>query len=129
MYAVSVSNCTNRDGGVFCILIIDIISKSNVVLFTLSCASKHFFENVTCYSLVYLVQNNTGRIIGYFHSTVKIVRVSVWCWFFIFVVWNKWYIMYYFSLIYDDNLTLAMIYIKISCIIYFLPVFGSVVSW
>ena len=82
LYPVSVSDCTSPERVVFCISIVDLISKSAVVLFTLLCARKNHFEKAPYYSLLYYVQDYTHSIIGYCNSIAKIVRLSDLYWFY-----------------------------------------------
>ena len=94
--------------GMFCILIIDIISKISVVLFTLLRESKNHFKRALYFSWPYCVQDNTRRIVGYFHSTVKNHEVE-WLILPLFFpdIENKLSIMWYCPLTYNDNLILV----------------------
>ena len=50
LYSVSVINCPSSEHGVLCILIVDIVSKSALVLFTLLSARNNHFEKAPCCS-------------------------------------------------------------------------------
>ena len=93
-------------------LTVDLILKISLVLFTLLLASKNHFKKVPYYSWQYWFQEDTPRIIGYCHYTVKIARVSDW-YFFIFVILNKKLnVMCYCILNYYDNLILKFFILK-----------------
>ena len=120
-------NCPSPERGIFCILVIDLISKSALVLFKLLRASKHNCKKASCYSRV---QNNTQRIIDYCISTVKIVRVSDRYFYFFSVRWNKTrYIICYFQLTYDYNIILDMFILECYVSLFFLQNIESVIYW
>ena len=75
LYPVSVRNFPSPERGVFCILIVDIISKRSQVLFSLLCVRNYHYKRGLL-KLSSLSEKYTQRIIDYCRSTVKIVTAS-----------------------------------------------------
>ena len=73
-------HCPRPENGALCVFIVDIVLKRSLVLLTLLSSSKNHFKKGPCYIWPYSVQDNTQRIIGYCHSTVKCYRVRYWYW-------------------------------------------------
>ena len=118
------SGCSSTECGIFCILIVDLIFKSALVLFNLYLQASITSKN--CPIIVEFIKqkNNTQRIIAYCLSTIKIARVSdQYDFYFHFCnMEQKRYIICYCPLTYDDNLILDMLFIEILCIIFFLEI-------
>ena len=131
MYPCSVSDCPSPECGVSCILIVDHISKSALVLFNLLRASKHNSGKASCSSPPYYYQKDTQMIISHFLWSQYHKGEWPILYFFLLFLWMNKTInrMYYCILNSDDNIIFVTFSIKMSCIIVFLTNSESVISW
>ena len=117
LYQVSVSDCPGLACGIFCILIVDLVSRRALVVFSLLRA-----HNIT---------TTRGLYVMYFFSTVNIATVSYqYCsYLYYHNIHLCRYICCYCPLTYNDYVILNMLYFKLSLNFHFLTCIESVTLW
>ena len=102
LYPVSVSNLPEPERGIFCILIVDIIFRSTLVVFSLLRASNY--------------QEKMGLFVTYCHYTVITTRLNYkYCSYLSYCdIHQCRYIFCYCPLTYDDSIICIMFYYKLS---------------
>ena len=78
-------NLPRPERGVLCISIVDIISKSALVLFSLLCASNYHYNKGPVIVDNITNPHNKWRILLYYLSTVNIAAVSDQYWFYLYL--------------------------------------------